>query len=104
MRIASRAHFDAIKTNVSEHANVDTGVVSDETAFSGEGACSVEKEAARGTVVPYALTTPLSLPTNNLEEQQSNADEGDDPSSAHVARQRLDLKSQTCILASPPDA
>ena len=51
MRIASRAHFDAIKTNVSEHANVDTGVVSDETAFSGVGACSVEKEAARGTVV-----------------------------------------------------
>ena len=52
IRIASRAHFDAIKTNVSEHANVDTGVVNEETAFSGVGACSVEKEAARGTVVP----------------------------------------------------
>ena len=104
MRIASRAHFDAIKTNVSEHANVDTGVVKEDTAFSGVGACSVEKEAARGTVVLYALTTPLSDPTNNLEEQQSNADEGDDPSSAHVARQRLLRKSQTCILASPPEA
>ena len=30
---------------------LDTGVVNEETAFSGEGACSVEKEAARGTVV-----------------------------------------------------
>ena len=63
IRIASRAHLDAIKTNVSEHANVDTGVVNEETAFSGEGACSVEKEAVCGTVVLYALTTPLSDPT-----------------------------------------
>ena len=52
MRTASRAHFDAIRHSVSEHANVDTGVVSDETAFSGDGACSVAKEAAWGTVVP----------------------------------------------------
>ena len=104
MRIASRAHFDASKTNVSEHANVDTGVVSDETAFSGEGACSVEKEAARGTVVLYAFTTPLSDPTNSLEPQHNIEDVGELPSSDHVARQRLLLKSQTCILASPPDA
>ena len=104
MRIASRAHFDAIKTNVSEHANVDTGVVNEETAFSGVGACSVEKEAARGTVVPYAFTTPLSLPTNNLEPQHNIEDVGELPSSDHVARQRLLRKSRTCILASPPDA
>ena len=104
MRIASRAHFDAIKTNVSEHANVDTGVVKEDTAFSGVGACSVEKEAARGTVVLYALTTPLSDPTNKREPQHNNADEGELPSSDHVARQRLLRRSQTCILASPPDA